>query len=83
MQYEPMTLTFDPNSTLNRLPTLLMVAEVAKLLRMNPNTVYEAVARREIPGVVYVGRNIRFVRDIVVDWLRGKEAARVPERRTR
>ena len=83
MKYEPIALTCSGTGTLDRLPTLLMVDEVAELLRMNRNTVYEAVARREIPGVVHVGRNIRFVRDVVLDWFRGKEAARVPERSTR
>ena len=70
MQYEPMTLTFDPNSTLNRLPTLIVVDELAKLLRVDRKTIYEMVHRKEIPGVVHVGRNIRFVREVVVEWMR-------------
>jgi excisionase family DNA binding protein len=45
-----------PNS--NRNEGLLTVDEVAAALRMNRKTVYDAIARKEIP-VVRVGRLIR------------------------
>ena len=64
-----LTDRFDIGSTLDRQPTLMTVDELAKLVRMNRNTVYEAAARSEIPGVVYIGRTIRFVRDVVVEWM--------------
>ena len=69
MRYAPMKLVFDENSTLTRLPTLLTVDELANLLRVNRNTLYEMVQRGEIPGVVHIGRTIRFVRDVVVEWM--------------
>jgi excisionase family DNA binding protein len=69
MRYPPIELVVDPNSTLGSLPTLLKVPEVAELSRMSENTVYELAARGEIPGVVYFGRSIRFVRDIVLEWM--------------
>jgi excisionase family DNA binding protein len=69
MAHPPVELVVDPGSTLDKLPTLMMVDELARLLRVNRNTLYESVQRGEVPGVVYVGRSIRFVRDIVLQWL--------------
>ena len=53
------------------LPEVLTVPEVASLLRLNRNTVYEAFQRGEIPGGRKIGKSIRFSRDAVVQWLRG------------
>ena len=58
--------------TLSRMPTFITVDELAKLLRLNRNTTYEAVQRGEIPGVTRIGRRIRICRDTVVRWLRGR-----------
>ena len=55
-----------------QLPAILTVAELAHLLRLNPKTIYEAVSRREIPGVLKVGRVIRISRDAVLQWLSGQ-----------
>ena len=52
----------------DKLPVFLKAEEIAKLLRIHINTVYEAAARDEIPGVVRVGRNVRFRRDAVLAW---------------
>ena len=52
-------------------PAVLTVAEVAELLRVNRNTVYELFQRNEIPGGRKVGRCIRFSRDTVVQWIQG------------
>ena len=62
--------TAEKETTLDRLPTLLTVDELAVLLRMNRNTVYEAIERGEIPGAQRIGRTIRITRDVVVRWLR-------------
>lgn len=51
------------------LPVFLNAREVAELLRVHINTVYEAAARDEIPGVVRVGRCVRFRRDAVLAWI--------------
>jgi excisionase family DNA binding protein len=58
--------------TLSRLPTLMTVDELARLLRVNRKTAYDAVAKGEIPGARRVGRTIRITRDVVVGWLRGQ-----------
>ena len=55
------------------LPSVLTVEELAKLLRVNRDTAYKAVAEGRIPGVRRVGRSIRIGRDAVLDWLRGKD----------
>ena len=59
----------------NTLPQVLTVNEVALLLRVNRNTVYELFRLGEIPGGRRVGRSIRFSRDTVVQWLQGNQAA--------
>ena len=51
------------------LPPILKAAEVASLLRVDRKTLYEAVQRDEIPGVIRVGRCLRFHRDAVLSWL--------------
>ena len=53
------------------LPPVITVDEVASLLRVNRNTVYDLFQRGEIPGGRKVGRIIRFSRDTVVEWLQG------------
>ena len=51
------------------LPEFLKATEVAELLRVNRTTVYEAVQRDEIPGVVRIGRLLRFRRDAIIAWI--------------
>jgi len=51
-------------------PSVLTVDEVAGLLRVNRKTIYELIARGEIPGARRLGRALRFSRDAVLDWLR-------------
>jgi excisionase family DNA binding protein len=66
-------MILDPDAdTLTRLPTFLTVDELASLMRVNRKTVYDAIARGEIPGVQSLGRVIRIHRRTVVDWLRGE-----------
>jgi excisionase family DNA binding protein len=53
------------------LPTVLCVDEVARLLRINRKTVYEAVAKRLLPGAQRLGRTIRVDRDTLLVWMKG------------
>lgn len=53
---------------------VLNVDEVAELLRVGRNTVYEAANRGEIPHR-RVGRRLIFSRSAVMEWLNGKEPA--------
>jgi len=53
------------------LPDVLTVEELAKLLRLNVKTVYDAIAQGKIPGCRRVGRIIRVSRQAVLSWLAG------------
>jgi excisionase family DNA binding protein len=49
-------------------PSVLTVDELAALLRVNRKTVYEALARGEIPGARRVGNTYRILREAVIVW---------------
>jgi excisionase family DNA binding protein len=51
------------------LPAVLTVDEAAVLLRVNRKSVYNAVARGDIPGARRLGRAIRLSRETVLRWL--------------
>ena len=61
-------------STDGEFPLLLTVVEVADLLRMSTKAVYAMVARGQLPGVIRIGRNLRFRRDTLLDWIDQKDA---------
>jgi excisionase family DNA binding protein len=50
-------------------PEVLTVDEVAELLRCDRKLVYQAIARRELPGVRRIGRVIRVHRGTLLAWL--------------
>jgi excisionase family DNA binding protein len=50
-------------------PEILTVDELAALLLVNRKTVYEALARAEIPGARRIGGRYRILPDAVIDWL--------------
>jgi excisionase family DNA binding protein len=62
------------------LPPVMTVDELARLLRVNRKTAYDALARGEIPGARRIGRTYRISRDAVLEWLRGQ--ARVSRKRS-
>lgn len=51
-------------------PDVLTVEEVAALLRVDRKSIYAAVARGDVPGVLRLGRLIRFSRELVLRWVR-------------
>jgi excisionase family DNA binding protein len=53
---------------------VLNVDDVADLLGLGKNTIYEAANRGEIPHR-RVGRRLIFSRTAVMEWLQGKEPA--------
>lgn len=55
-------------------PLLLTVQEVADLLRTTRAAIYAAVERGQLPGVIRLGRSLRFRRERLVQWLAEKEA---------
>lgn len=50
-------------------PLMLTVQESAKILRVNEKTIYDMVAKGELPGVKKVGRSIRISRRVLMQWL--------------
>lgn len=56
---------------------LLTVEEMARELRVSPNTIYYWVHRKEIP-YLKVGRHLRFRREAVVAFFEHKTGPRVP-----
>lgn len=63
-------------------PDVLVVDEVARLLRLNRKTVYAMVQRGEIPGARWCGRALRFSRAAVLAWL-AEGQGRAPRSRGR
>ena len=51
------------------LPAVLTADELADFLSLNRKTIYEALARGEIPGARRIGRSFRIARDAVLEWL--------------
>jgi len=68
--------TASPDAHAARAPLVLTVDEAAKLLRVNRKTVYDAIARKQLPGVRRLGRTIRIHRQTLLSWLAGQ--GRVP-----
>ena len=60
-------------------PVLLTVAEVAELLRISPKAVYAMNDRGQLPGVCRIGRRMRVVRAVLVDWLHQKPTRSLKE----
>ncbi len=51
---------------------LLLVGEVADLIRTTPKAIYSMIERGQLPGVVRLGRRVRVRQDDLLDWLRQK-----------
>jgi excisionase family DNA binding protein len=61
-------------------PTVLTVEEAASLLRVNHKTLREAIHRREVPGVIRLGRVIRLSRTALLDWFQASAVLRSGEK---
>jgi excisionase family DNA binding protein len=44
------------------------VDEAARMLGVNRKSLYTAIARGEVPGVVRIGRAVRIGRDAILRW---------------
>ncbi len=69
-------------SAAEALPELLTVEEVAALLRVHRNTVYQLLADKKIPGIVKVGRAVRANKAIVLAWIASGDQRDSRARRT-
>jgi excisionase family DNA binding protein len=64
----------DRQSISGGLPTLLTCRETAALLRTSTKAIYAMVERRQLPGVVRIGRRVLVRAETLVEWLRQKSA---------
>lgn len=55
-------------------PVLLTVDEVADLLRTTRRAIYAMIERRQLPGLVRIGRRVLFRTTDLPDWLNQKSA---------
>lgn len=51
---------------------LLTVTDVADVLRTSRKAIYAMVERRQLPGIVRIGRRVLIREDALLDWLRQK-----------
>lgn len=56
------------------LPVLQTVDDVAQLLRTTNRAIYAMVERRQLPGIVRIGRRVLFRTADLLDWLNQKSA---------
>lgn len=61
------------------LPRLLTVDEVASLLRTTKKAVYTMVERRQLPGLLRLGRRVLFSQAALVTWLTEKGGTPSPD----
>jgi excisionase family DNA binding protein len=64
-------------------PAVITADELAALLRVNRKTVYEALARGDIPGAKRIGATYRIHRDAVLAWLASSQDRAARSRRNR
>jgi excisionase family DNA binding protein len=57
----------DPRSAY---PAILTAVELAEIMRVDRRVIYNMVEAHLIPGVRGFGRQFRFDRDVVLNWLR-------------
>jgi excisionase family DNA binding protein len=76
----PLEVEGEPNATEDPPAPILTVDELAVFLRVNRKTVYDALARGEIPGARRIGGRYRVLRDAVLEWLASGQD-RVPRSR--
>ena len=63
------SVAVEPSYEVHSFGRLLTVGEVAAILRVHPNRVYELASRKALPAV-RVGRLLRFHVDTLQEWIR-------------
>lgn len=59
----------------HELPLLVTVGETATLLRTSRKAIYSMIDRRQLPGVVRIGRRVLISTPDLLHWLRQKCAS--------
>ena len=57
------------------MPMLLTVDDAADLLRTTKQAIYAMIERRQLPGVIRIGRRVLFRSDALLHWLHQKSAS--------
>ena len=60
-------------------PTLLTPDDVADLLRTTRRAIYAMIERRQLPGIVRIGRRVLVRADELLHWLNQKSASSLEE----
>jgi excisionase family DNA binding protein len=61
--------------SIDSLPVLLTMAEVAAMLRTSRKAIYAMAERRQLPGLTRIGRRLLVRRDDLLSWLDERRAA--------
>ena len=69
----------DGRTIARRMPMLLTVDDVAELLRTSKRAIYTMIERRQVPGVVRIGRRVLLRSDELLHWLNQKSAPSLTE----
>jgi excisionase family DNA binding protein len=65
--------------TRDPLPVLLTVDEAAALLRATRRGIYAMIERRQLPGIIRIGRRVLLSADDLLHWLDQKRAPSLKE----
>jgi excisionase family DNA binding protein len=57
------------------MPMLLTVDDAAEVLRTTKRAIYAMVERRQLPGIIRIGRRVLFRGDLLLHWLNQKSAS--------
>ena len=60
--------------TRDTLPVLLTVDEAAALLRTTRRAIYAMIERRQLPGIIRIGRRVLLSAEVLLHWLDQKRA---------
>jgi len=67
-------VTWPSGRTRDALPVLLTVNEAAALLRTTRRAIYAMIERRQLPGIIRIGRRVLLSADELLHWLDQKRA---------
>lgn len=56
------------------MPMLLTVDDAAELLRTTKRAIYAMIERRQLPGIIRIGRRVLLRADDLLNWLNQKSA---------
>ena len=73
-QVSSLPLSAGTSGEADALPVLLTVDDVAELLRTTNRAIYAMIERRQLPGIVRIGRRVLFRTADLLDWLNQKSA---------